>query len=184
VHANTVTQMLAAMDFVTEFGVDMVIIGGSESYQITDLLKQHKVGVILQQPHSLPTATDDDVDQPYKTAAMLQKAGVLFSISDDDGHNRGRNIVFNAGTTAAYGLNKEEALQAITLNAAKLLGIDERTGSIETGKDANIVISEGDILDMRSSVVTDAFIQGRKINLDDKQKQLFERYNQKYNLKK
>ncbi|MBN8879420.1 MAG: amidohydrolase family protein [Sphingobacteriales bacterium] len=184
VHASTVRQMLVAIDFVKEFGFDVVIVGGSESYQIVDLLKQHNISVILQQPHSLPTAEDDDVDQPYKTAAALQKAGVMFAISDDDSQTRGRNLAFNAGTAAAYGLTKEEALQAITLNAAKMLGVSDKAGSIEVGKDANIVISEGDILDMKSSNVTDAFIQGRKIDLNDKQKQLNDRYNQKYNLKK
>ena len=183
VHANTVKQMLVALDFVKEFNFDVVIVGGSDSWQIADLLKQNNVTVVLLQTHNLPTLEDDDVDQPYKTAAMLQKAGVLFSISDDDGQTRGRNLAFNAGTASTYGLTKEEALQAITLNAAKILGVADKTGSIEVGKDANIVISEGDILDMRTSIVTDAFIQGRKINLDDKQKQLYERYNQKYNLK-
>jgi imidazolonepropionase-like amidohydrolase len=183
VHANTVKQMLLALDFVKEFGFDVVIVGGSESYQIAELLKQHNVSVILQQMHSLPTTEDDDVAQPYKTAAELQKAGVLFAISDDDGQTRGRNLAFNAGTAATYGLTKEEALAAITLNAAKIMGVADKTGSIEPGKDANIIISSGDILDMMSSNVTDAFIQGRKINLDDKQKQLNERYEQKYNLK-
>lgn len=183
VHANTVKQMLVALDFVKEFGFDVVIVGGSDSWQIADLLKQNNVSVILNQPHSLPTAEDDDVDQPYKTAAALQKAGVLFSINDDDGQTRGRNLAFNAGTAAAYGLSKEEALQAITLNAAKILGVSDKTGSLEVGKDANIVICEGDILDMKSSVVTDAFIQGRKIDLTDKHKQLNDRYNQKYKLK-
>ncbi len=183
VHANTVKQMLAALDFVKEFGFDVVIVGGSESWQIPDLLKQHNVSVILQQMHSLPTTTDDDVDQPYKTAAALQKAGVLFSISDDDGQTRGRNLAFNAGTAVAYGLSKEEALAAITLNAAKIMGVADKTGSIEVGKEANIIISSGDILDMSTNNVTDAFIQGRKINLDDKQKQLSERYEEKYQLK-
>jgi imidazolonepropionase-like amidohydrolase len=183
VHANTVKQMLVALDFVREFGFDVVIVGGSDSWQIADLLKQNNISVILNQPHSLPTATDDDVDQPYKTPAMLQKAGVTFAINDDDPQTRGRNLMFNAGTAAAYGLTKEQALQAISLNAAKVLGIDKQTGSIEVGKDANIVISDGDILDMRTSNVTDAFIQGRKINLDDKQKQLNQRYEKKYGLK-
>jgi hypothetical protein len=183
VHANTVKQMLVALDFVKEFGFDVVIVGGNDSWQIADLLKQNNVSVILNQPHSLPTMEDDDVDQPYKTPAMLQKAGVLFSINDDDGQTRGRNLSFNAGTAVAYGLTKEQALQAITLNAAKVLGISDKTGSIEVGKDANIVISTGDILDMRSSVVTDAFIQGRKIDLNDKQKLLNERYKQKYGIK-
>jgi imidazolonepropionase-like amidohydrolase len=184
VHANTVKQMLIALDFVKEFGFDVVIVGGSDSWQIADLLKQNNISVVLNQPHSLPTLGDDDVDQPYKTAALLQKAGVTFAISDDDGQTRGRNVMFNAGTAATYGLTKEQALQAITLNAAKILGVADKTGSIEVGKDANIVISSGDILDMRTSNVTDAFIQGRKIDLTDKHKQLNERYEKKYGQKK
>jgi imidazolonepropionase-like amidohydrolase len=141
VHANTVKQMLIALDFVKEFGFDVVIVGGSDSWQIADLLKQNNVFVILNQPHALPTLQDDDVDQPYKTPAMLHKAGVTFAINDEDGQTRGRNLSYNAGTASAYGLTKEQALQAITLNAAKVLGIADRTGSIEVGKDANIVIS-------------------------------------------
>lgn len=183
IHGNNVKQILVALDFVKEFGMEVVIVGGSESYQVADLLKQNNVSVILQQPHSLPTAADDDVDQPYKTAAALQKAGVLFAISDEDGQTRGRNLSFNAGTAAAYGLTKEEALAAISLNAAKIMGVADKTGSIEVGKDANIVVSEGDILDMRTSNVTDAFIQGRKIDLTDKHKLLNDRYLQKYELK-
>lgn len=184
VHANTTRQMLVAMDLAKEFSFELVIVGGSDSWQIADLLKKNNVAVILTATHSLPTLDDDDVDQPYKTAAILQKAGVLFAISDDDSGGRGRNLAFNAGTAATYGLTKEEALQAITLNAAKILDVDDKTGSIEVGKDANIVISEGDILDMKTSIVTDAFIQGRKIDLTDKHKLLNERYNQKYNIKK
>jgi imidazolonepropionase-like amidohydrolase len=183
VHASTVRQILVALDFVKEFGFDMVIVGGSESYQVADLLRQHNVSVILQQPHSLPTTTDDDVDQPYKTAAQLQKAGVLFAISDDDSQTRGRNLPFNAGTAAAYGLDKEEALAAITLNAARIMGVADKTGSIEVGKDANIVVSNGDLLDMRSSNVTAAYIQGRKIDLTDKHKLLNDRFEQKYEIK-
>ena len=183
VHCNAVKEMLLAIDFVTEFGFDVVIVGGSESWQIADLLKQNNVPVILQQLHSLPESIDDDVDQPFKTPYMLQKAGVLFALSDNDGTTRGRNLMFNAGTAVANGLTKEEALVAITLNAAKILGIANTTGSIETGKDANIVISEGDILDMKSSVIDYAFIQGRMINLNNKHTQLYERYKYKYGLK-
>ena len=183
VHANTVKQMLVALDFVKEFGFDLVLVGASESWQIADLLKQHNVSVVLQQMHSLPTTTDDDVDQPYKAAAALQKAGVLFAISDDDSQTRGRNLPFNAGTAVAYGLDKEVALSAISLNAAKIMGVADKTGSIEAGKEANFIISSGDILDMSTSNVTDAFIQGRKVNLDDKQKQLNDRFEQKYELK-
>lgn len=183
VHCDIVKEMLVAVDFAKEFNMDVVIEGGSDSYLIAPLLKANNIAVILNRMHHLPTLTDDDVDQPYKTAAVLQKAGVLFAINDDDGQTRGRNLAFNAGTAAAYGLTREQALQAITLNAATILGIADRTGSIEPGKDANIVICEGDILDMRSSVITQAFIQGRLIDLTDKHKQLYERYKFKYGLK-
>ena len=183
VHADQVKQMLVAIDFVKEFGFDVVIVGGSESFLIADLLKQNHIAVILEQMHELPATADDDFDQPYKTPAQLQKAGVLFAINDSHEESRFRNLMFEAGTASAYGLTKEEALAAITLNAAKVLGIDDRTGSIEVGKDANIIVSEGDILDMRSSVISNAIIQGREVSLQNKQIQLYERYKYKYGLK-
>jgi imidazolonepropionase-like amidohydrolase len=183
VHCNLVKEMLVAIDFVKEFGLDVTIVGGSESYQIAPLLKLNNISVILQQLHSLPTSEDDDLDQPFKTPAILQQAGVLFALTDEDGQTTGRNLMFNAGTASSYGLSKEEALQAITLNPAKILGIADKTGSIEVGKDANIIISEGDILDMKTSIVSKAFIQGRDINLDDKHKQLNEKYKKKYGIK-
>ncbi|RYZ22789.1 MAG: amidohydrolase [Chitinophagaceae bacterium] len=183
VRANTVRQMLVALDFVREFGFDVVIIGGADSWQIADLLAQNKVGVILNQMHNLPTLEDDDVDLPYKTPALLQKAGVVFAINDEDGQTRGRNLPFNAGTAAAYGLTKEQALTAITLSPAKLLGIDSRTGTIEAGKDANLVLCTGDILDMRGNIVTAAYIQGRNVPLVNKQTQLYDRYKAKYGIR-
>ena len=183
VHCDQIKQMIVAIDFVKEFGFDVVLVGASESWQIADLLKANNIAVILTQEHSLPTTDDDDVDQPYKAASVLQKAGVLFCLNDDDPQNRGRNLMFNAGTAAAYGLGKEAALQAITLNAAKILGVDDKTGTLEVGKDANIVISEGDILDMKSSIVTDAFIQGRAVAITSKHKQLYDRYKYKYDIK-
>ena len=183
VHGDQIKQMLIAIDFAKEFGVDVVIVGGSESFQIADLLKANNISVILDQCLNLPATEDDDIDQPFKTPAALQKAGVLYCISDDDANTRYRNLSYNAGIAATFGLTKEEALSAITLNAAKILGVEGKTGSIEVGKDANIVVSEGDLLDMKSSTVTDALIQGRQISLDNKQKQLYERYKYKYSLK-
>ncbi|HEX9511404.1 MAG TPA: amidohydrolase family protein [Puia sp.] len=182
VHGDQVKQILIAIDFAKEFGFEVVIVGGSESWLIADLLKQNNIAVILGQQHSLPTTEDDDVDQPYKTPAQLQKAGVLFALNDDNGETRFRNLMYNAGTAAAYGLTKEQALQAITLNSAKILGIEDRTGSLEAGKDANIVISAGDILDMRTSLIEHAFIQGREVSLENKQTQLYKRYMGKYGL--
>lgn len=184
VHCDLVKEMLTAIHFAKEFNFKLVLVGAADAWMIADILASNKVAVILAGPHALPATDDDAVDQPYKTGAQLQKAGVLFSFCQDtgDGYTQNRNMPFMAGTMAAYGLTKEQALQAITLDAAKILGIDARTGSLETGKDANIVISSGDILDMKSSIVTHAFIQGRAINLDNKHTQLFNRYKYKYGL--
>lgn len=183
VHCDAVKEMLLAIDFAKEFGFEVVIVGGQDSWRIAPLLKQNNIPVILSQSHSLPLTYDDDVDQPFKTPYLLQQAGVLFAIADNDGTTRGRNLMFNAGTAAAYGLTKEQALSAITFNAAKILGIDKITGTIEEGKDANIIVSNGDILDMEHSIVSLAFIQGRQINLDNHQTQLSDRYLNKYGLK-
>lgn len=183
VRANEVKQILLAMDLAKTFGFKLVVVGGTEAYQIADLLAENNVPVILDRQHSLPTMEDDDVDQPYKTPAVLQKAGVLFCLNDTHDQSRFRNLAFNAGTAATYGLTKEQALSAVTFNAAKILGIEGKAGTIETGKDANLLIVNGDLLDMRSSVIAQAFIQGRNVSLDNKGKQLYERYKHKYQLK-
>lgn len=183
VRANEVKQILLAMDLAKSFGFKLVIVGGTEAYQIADLLAENNVPVILDRQHSLPSMEDDDVDQPYKTPAALQKAGVLFCLNDTHDQSRFRNLAFNAGTAATYGLTKEQALSAVTLNAAKILGIEDKTGTLETGKDANILIVNGDLLDMKSSVIGQAFIQGRNVSLENKGKQLYERYKHKYQLK-
>jgi len=183
VHCELVKEMMIAVDFAKEFGFKTVIIGGTDSWKIADYLKQNNIAVILNQMHTLPVMQDDDVDEAYKAPYLLQQAGVMYCISDADEMSRYRNLAFNAGVAVAYGLTKEQALEAITLSPAKILGIDDRTGTLEKGKDANIVVSDGDILDMKTSNVIYAFIQGRQINLDNKQKQLYEKYMTKYGLK-
>ncbi len=183
VRANEVKQMLIAIDLGKTFGFKTVIVGGSEAFQIAPILAANNIPVILGNQHALPATEDDDIDQPYKLPAQLTKAGVLVSLSDMSENTKQRNLSFNAGTAATYGLTKEEALSAITLNSAKVLGIDDITGSLEAGKDANIIISDGDILDMRGNQVVRAFIQGRDISLDNKQKQLYDRYKHKYKIK-
>ncbi|MDQ2753614.1 MAG: amidohydrolase family protein [Bacteroidota bacterium] len=180
VHAGTVKQMLVAISIAKELSIPVVIVGGEDSWQIAGLLKQNNIPVILTRMHTLPIAEDDDVDQPYKTPFLLQQAGILFAINDDDEQTRGRNLAFEAGTAAAYGLTKEQALSAITLNAARILGIDAKTGSVEVGKDANLFISDGDALDMRTNLLSHAFIQGREISLESHQTQLFDKYEKKY----
>jgi imidazolonepropionase-like amidohydrolase len=152
---------------------------------VTDLLKENNVSVMVGRVHELPDRIDDDVDQPFKLPALLHKAGVLFCLNNEgDMEAMGaRNLPFMAGTTAAYGLTKEEALMSVTLNTAKILGIEKTTGSLETGKDANLFISSGDALDMKSNNVEKAFVKGKSIDLDNEQKALYEKYKKKYGLK-
>jgi imidazolonepropionase-like amidohydrolase len=109
------------------------------------------------------------------------KKGIQVAITDE-GFWKDRNLPFQAGQAVAYGLTKEEALQTITLNPARILGIDKTVGTLEDEKDATLIISEGDILDMKSSVVTHAYIRGKEINLDDIQKQLYQKYLKKYKI--
>jgi imidazolonepropionase-like amidohydrolase len=183
VHCNLVNEMMIAVEFAKEFGFRTVVVGGAESNKIADYLKQNHIAVILNEMHNLPFIQDDDIDMYAKLPYQLQQAGVMYCINDFDQMNRGRNLMFNAGVAVGFGLTKEQALQAITLNPAKILGIDKQAGSLEAGKDANIIVSDGDLLDIRTNNIIYAFIQGRQINLDNKQKQLYERYKTKYGLK-
>lgn len=160
------------------YGIVPVIMGARDSWMITDFLIEHKVSVVLTQTHQLPANPEDDVLQPYKTPSMLASAGVTYAISVD-GYWQQRNLAYQAGQAAGW-MTKGEALQAITLSPARILGLDDRIGSLETGKDATLFIAKGDVLDMRSSEVEQAFIQGREIDLNNKQKELYRMYKEKY----
>lgn len=182
VHVNTAKDIIMSVNFAKKFKIKSVIVGGTESYLVTDVLRENKVPVILIETQTLPDKTEDDVYLPYKLPKLLQDGGVLYALSGN-GYWRQRNLPFEAGTAAAYGLSKEQALSMITLNTAKILGIDRTTGSLEIGKDATLFISEGDALDMLGNKVETAFIQGRNINLDNLHKQLYKKFSDKYNSK-
>lgn len=181
VSVNYVKEIQNAIAFAEELGVNIVLVGAKDSYMIADVLAQKKIPVILSKCHDLPTYDDEDVQQPYKTPGILQKSGVLYCISIGAFWQE-RNLMFEAGTAAAYGLTKEEALEAITLNPAKILKLDNRIGTLEKGKDASLVISTGDLLDMKTSTIEQAYISGRKIDLSNKQKALSEKFMKKYGI--
>jgi imidazolonepropionase-like amidohydrolase len=162
--------------------VKIVLVDAQESFLIADELAAKKIAVILDAPHSLPTNAFSDIRQPYKTPAILQKAGVIFALSIGSSWQE-RNLPFQAGTAAAYGLSKEEAVAAISFNAAKILGVDNKIGTIEVGKSASFICSTGDALDMKSSNIEFAFIDGRAINLGNKQTDLYNKFSEKYGLK-
>ena len=183
IHANTVNGIKEAILFAKHYSIEkMVIVGGSESWRITDFIKQYNTPIILERIHSLPNHQDDDIDQAFKTPKILQEAGILFCLDYQGDMERmgSRNLPFLAGTTVNFGFDKEDALQLITLNPAKILGISDRTGSLELGKDANLFISSGDALDVMSHNVELLFLMGEQINLNNHQTRLYNKYLEKY----
>lgn len=181
IRAINIKQIVATVDFSKTQNVNIVLVGGLDSWMCTKLLADNNIPVVLGETHLLPARDDEDIDIAYKLPKILKDAGVRFCLSVG-GFWQQRNLPFMAGTAAAYGLTKEEALQAVTKNTAEILGIADRVGTLEAGKDASLIVTDGDILDMKSSNVKWAFIRGRQINLDNIQKQLASKYAAKYGI--
>ena len=185
IHASTSKEIVEGVKFVQSYGVKRIaVVASSEALKVVGFLKDNSIPVIIPMVHDLPARADEDIDLPYALPAHLSKAGVMVAFSHNDAIARGRNLPFYAGTAAAYGMDKEEALKAITLNPAKILGIDKTVGSLEAGKDATLFISDGDALDFRGNKVSDTFISGRKTILYNKQQILYDQYSKKYGHKK
>ena len=183
IHVDDEKGITDAVNFSKAHNVSStVIVGGYEAHKVADMLKKNNIAVLLQRVHTRPSQTDDDYDMPFKLAKLLHDSGVLVALQTSGQMERmnSRNLPFYAGTTVAHGLTKEQALQLITLNPAKILGIDDRYGSLEVGKSATLFISEGDALDMRTNSITHAFIDGRLISLETHQTELWRRYSEKY----
>ncbi len=181
IHCNHAKDIVAAIDFTAGLEVKMVLVGGQDAYHVTAELKKHRIPVIIGDTHRLPMHEDDDISQPYRLPALLKEAEVDFAISADGFWNV-RNLPFHAGTAKAYGLSETDAVASITSAPARIVGIDDRVGSIHTGKEGTLIIVSGDVLDMRSSVVEMAFIKGKILDLDDIQKKLYRKYSDKYGL--
>jgi imidazolonepropionase-like amidohydrolase len=147
---------------------------------VAGLLKENNVGVIVEPVHDLPNRRWEEYDNPFTVPLKLYEAGVLFAISGGGNSTMAeRNIGFQAATAASYGLPKEEALRSITINAAKLLRIDAMVGSLEVGKDATLIVSTGDPLEIMSNVEIE-FIQGKNIDLRSRHTELWKKYQEKY----
>lgn len=178
VRAEYSDDIIKAVTFFKSYGITPVIVGASEAYMVVKLLKDNKISVILNKPHSLPIYSDDDIDMPYKQAIILQEAGILYTFAID-GSWQQRNLPFIAGSLVAYGLTKEQALSLITLNAAKILDVDRYVGSLEVGKDATFFISKGDPLDIKTNDIEKIFVKGKDVSLDNIQKHLYNLYSEK-----
>ncbi len=179
IHVNGEKEMMQAVLLAEKYNVKPVLIGAVGSENITTFLREKNIPVIIDEIFNLPSRTDDAVDTKYALPKKLQDAGVLYAMCFNGSWNV-RNIMFSAGHAVAFGLTKEQALQAITLNAAKILGVEDKIGSIEAGKDANILISTGDILDAKTNNIEKAFVQGKSVDLYNFQQELNDKYLQKY----
>ena len=179
IHANSTSDIRDAINFAEKYHIkNIVLVGGEDAIHVSNILIEKNIPVILNRVHRLPKSQDSPVDEPFKQAKKLQDLGVLFCLSyEGDMEAMGaRNLSFTAGTTVAYGQEYEKAIQSITLNPAKILGISDVVGSIKSGKKATFFISSGDALDMRTNNVEQAFINGKTIDLNNHQKELFEKY--------
>lgn len=180
-HCSGAKEIVESVKFAQATNVEkIVVIAGSSTLMVADFLKDNDIGVMIPPTHRLPDQVDEDVYGPYKLPNQLYEAGLTVALYHEGMLAHGRNLPFFAGTAAAHGLDKEEALKMITSNPAKLLGIDDRVGTLETGKDATLFVSEGDALDFRTNILSHAFISGKQVPLDSKQQELFDRYSNKY----
>ena len=182
VHANEVKQIEAAISWSARHSLNIIIVGGKDAWRTTDLLIKNRIPVIYESVTSLPYRRFEDYDQAYKTPSILYEKGVQFCISQYGSAGsayQARNLPYQASMAASYGLPKEAALRSITLSAAEILGIDKKVGSLETGKDATLFISNGDPLEIRTNILQ-AYIQGKKVDMGDRHKSLYSKYKEKY----
>jgi len=179
IHADYAKEIRESVRFFKELGIEkIVIVGGKDALNAIPVLKEFKIPIILERVHSLPVNEDAAIDQFFTLPSQLQAKGILFCLAyNGDMEAMGtRNLPFTAGTAVAYGMEMKDAISAISLNTAIILGIDNKVGSIEKGKDATFFISSGDALDMRTNNVERAYIKGHPVDLNNHQKELFEKY--------
>ncbi|MFN5580952.1 amidohydrolase family protein, partial [Gemmatimonas sp.] len=183
VAAEGAAQISDAITWAKQEAVKIVIRGGRDAMQVAARLKAENVPVILTATMSAPPRSDDGYDEAYSTPAALYKAGVKFAIAGEGNALYSYRLPWDAGVAVAFGLPEEEALKAVTINAAEFMGVADKVGSLEVGKEATLLITTGTPLDMTSNIVQ-SYIQGREIDMNDIQKQFFKKYLEKINQQK
>ncbi len=182
VKANDIRQIEAAINWSNEQDLNIVIVGGRDSWVNPKILVENNVPVILLGVQVTPRRRFEPIHMPYKLPALLHESGVHFCISLDPGYpmdGHVRTLPDEAMRATSWGLSKEQALRSITLSAAEILGVDDKIGSLEPGKDATFFIAESEPLTQITNPIK-AFIQGRELDLSDRQKDLWEKYKEKY----
>jgi imidazolonepropionase-like amidohydrolase len=179
--ANSIEEIRTAVALAKRHNVRLIIYGGADAARCAEFLEQQQVPVIVSGVYRSPRRRHDAYDDPYSLPKQLQDAGVDFCISAGGrfGASGIRNLPYHAATAAAYGLTEKEALEAITIRPARILGVADRVGALEVGRDATLFIADGNILETPTQVET-AYIQGRPVDLDNKHRQLYRKYSAKY----
>jgi imidazolonepropionase-like amidohydrolase len=180
IHVSDSKSIIESIEYFQSSGIEkLVLVAGQEVVPVLDFIKHSKVPVIVKSTHDLPDRSDASVDSGYTTAIKLHQAGILVALANPSIMSS-RNLAFTAGTLVSYGLEHEQALKMVTANTAKILGIDDNYGTLQQGKSATLIITTGDVLDMRGNIIEDAYIDGRKIDLNGRQQELNQRYSEKY----
>jgi imidazolonepropionase-like amidohydrolase len=178
-HASSLAQIRAVLRFVDEQKIPkVVLVGGDDAWRVADELKARDIAVICAAPMSLPRRSYDPYDAEMSEAARLQAAGVRFCISDQGTPGmamNARNLPYHAAMASAYGLPREEALKSVTLYPAQILGVGDRLGSIEAGKIADLIVADGDPLEITTRV-EQVYVAGKPVSLETRQSRLFEKY--------
>ena len=173
--ADREAEMRGVVRFSEEMKLKPIILGGNDAWKIASFLKEHNVPVILNGLFDLPSREDDFYDVMYESAAKLQQAGVRFALSTGDQGAEVRDLPYRAGMAAAFGLSRADALKSVTLYPAQIMGVGDRLGSIDVGKIANLVITDGDLLEARTHV-RHLFINGRQVPLNSRHTELYEQF--------
>lgn len=181
-HANDLVEIEGALNLVSKHGLSAVLVGGYDAEKIASRLKSMNVPVIVAGVHRLPLRRFDPENAPFTLANRLRLAGLEFAISRSgsaftSAHER--NLPYEAAMAAAHGLPPEEALKAVTLYAARILGVEDRLGSLAEGKDATVIVTDGDPLEVTTNVVA-AYIRGKRVDLTSRHTRLYEKYQQRY----
>ncbi|WP_406675903.1 amidohydrolase family protein [Shewanella benthica] len=174
VHANTQKQIEEAASLAKQYHFKLVIVGGYDAWRLGELLNEIQAKVIYTRTLSLPMRKDEPIDLSFKIPALLKQAEIPFALGFSSDWNS-RNLPLAAGQTVAYGLTKQEALKSVSLDAARILGVDNM-GAIAVGYQANLVVSKGDILDPMETRIEKVYIDGREIDLNNRQQQLYQKY--------
>lgn len=181
IHCEDAYGIVESVRYFKSLGLDgLVIVTEEAALKVKDFLAEEKVPVVIPPTLSLPGGIDMDYDIRYKLPALLTKAGVKVALSHVGSITESRNLPFYAGVAAAFGLEKEEALKLVTSNTAEILGVEDLMGTLEVGKQATLLISEGDIMEIATNDVVQAFIRGQKTVLKNKQQEMYEKYSEKY----